>query len=176
LFGFLIIRHVGESTHSCLKDTRADFPVDPGGELPRLVTDAFDFSNSLGVGGPQSFSTSIVCLGDRQGQADCFVRPSSQIVQIQLLSGRDVSGSGHHSRFVVADEGIARVVGVDPRWSVRTLFEVGSGGPRERGRDEGGDFLTPMATDAYPWAGECDGREHRQMLKSGTPLALRVML
>jgi hypothetical protein len=48
---------------------------------------------------------------------------------------------GHHSRFVVADEGIARVMGVDPRWSVRTHFEVRSGGPRERGRDEGGDCL-----------------------------------
>jgi hypothetical protein len=55
--------------------------------------------------------------------------------------------SGHHSRFVVVRERIA-LVGVGqtiPRqWSVRTPFRVRSEGPRERGRDEGGDFLARL--------------------------------
>jgi hypothetical protein len=50
--------------------------------------------------------------------------------------------------FVVVDEGIARVVGVDQRWSVRTHFKVRSGGPHERGRDEGGDFLAAKQSSA----------------------------
>ena len=67
---------------------------------------------------PTNFPRSRIHHGERYGE---------------ILSGRDVSRSGHHSHFVVADEGIARVVGVNPRWSVRTVrgqewrrFECGS--------------------------------------------------
>jgi hypothetical protein len=45
---------------------------------------------------PTNFPRSRIHHGERYGE---------------ILSGRDVSRSGHHSRFVVADEGIARVVG-----------------------------------------------------------------
>jgi hypothetical protein len=42
------------------KDAPADFAVNAGGELTELTTDAFDFSNSLGVGGSKAF-----CTGER---------------------------------------------------------------------------------------------------------------
>jgi hypothetical protein len=115
LLRLCIRRQIGERQHASFKDAPADFAVDAGGELTELTTDAFYLGHRHGVSGSQLFSTSIVCLGDRRGQAECFVRPSNQLVQIQLLSGHDVSRSGHHSRFVAADEGIARVVGIDPR-------------------------------------------------------------
>ena len=70
-----------ERQHASFEDAAADFAVDASYELPRLVADAFYLSHRLGVSGSQSFSTSIVCLGDRRGQADCFVY---QLVQIQL--------------------------------------------------------------------------------------------
>jgi hypothetical protein len=50
-----------------------------------------------------------VFLGDRQGQVDCFVRLSNQFVQVQLqieFSWSRCHRWGHHSRFVVADEGL----------------------------------------------------------------------
>jgi hypothetical protein len=57
LLGFLIIRHIGEGTHACLKDAPTDFRVDPGGELTGLVADAFNFGDPFGVSGSQGFFT-----------------------------------------------------------------------------------------------------------------------
>jgi hypothetical protein len=66
------------------KDAAADCAVDASGELTGLRTDAFYFGHCLGVSGSHSFSTSIVFLGDRRGQVDCFVQLSNQFVQVQL--------------------------------------------------------------------------------------------
>jgi hypothetical protein len=68
----------------------------------KLMQAENDLGHRLGVSGSQSFGTSTVFLGDRRGQVDCFVQPSNQFVQVQLqieFSWRDVSRSGHHTRF-----------------------------------------------------------------------------
>src|SRR5215472_6569050 len=50
----------------------------------KLMQAENDLGHRLGVSGSQSFSTSIVFLGDQRGQVDCFVTLSNQFVQVQL--------------------------------------------------------------------------------------------
>jgi hypothetical protein len=50
----------------------------------KLMQAENDLGHRLSVSGSQSFHTSIVFLGDRRGQVDCFVQLSNQFVQIQL--------------------------------------------------------------------------------------------
>ena len=73
----------------------------------KLMQAENDLGHRLSVSGSQSFHTSIVFLGDRRGQVDCFVQLSNQFVQVQLqieFSWSRCHRWGHHSRFVVADE------------------------------------------------------------------------